>query len=170
MTRVMFTWLVLWAVSVGADDPVMPVPRAGDIHLNIGETGDAEGQLGFGWSRREHGHGETFRWMEHLEADAMFALERRSDLEVWIHAAPLYLNWKRQRFGLYMNGRFVAEETMPHDHHARVYRFDVPAQYVVDGANTLTLRAGYRRRIGRERRELSLAVRSILIRPVAGEP
>ncbi len=167
--RAVLALLLGLVASAGSEDPAMPDPRPGDIRLNIGATDESEGQLGFGWSRREHVRDETFRWMEHLEADATFELERDSDLEVWIDAAPLYLNWRKQQFGLYLNGRFIAEQVMPHDHLSRVYLFHVPARFVREGTNSLTLRAGYRHRVGRERRELALAVRSILIRPLTGE-
>ena len=141
-----------------------PEVRPGDTVLDIGST-NVDGSLGFGWSRPE-GRGENrYRWISHLEADILFDLPAVSAVDFWIHAAPYYLSWKHQNIGLYANGKFVDELVCPADSEFRDYYFFIPANLLKEGRNTLTLRMGYRYRAPKDKRELSLRVTQVVLRP-----
>ena len=123
-----------------------------------------ESHLGFGWSSQsENADGRDFRWINHLEADTWFDLAAAADTAIVFTAAPLYINWRRQVIGVYVNGRFVTEWICPDQPDFQDYRVAVPAALLKPGRNCLTLRAAYRRRIPPDSRELALGVSRILI-------
>ncbi len=141
-----------------------PEVRPGDTVLDIGSKSSDE-SLGFGWSRAE-GRGENgYRWITHLEADILFDLPAVSAVDFWIRAAPYYLNWKQQNIGLYVNAEFAGEIVCPADSEFRDYHFSIPADLLKEGRNALTLRMGYRYRAPKDKRELSLRVKQVVLRP-----
>ncbi len=125
---------------------------------------DAVPFLGYGWGGPERKGESGFRWIEHMEADVLFDLPAAGDLDVVVKAAPMYLSWRRQVVGLYVNGRFVTEWTCPDNPNVSEHGVVIPAGMVQVGTNRLTLRVGYRRKVPPDRREVSLAVESIRIR------
>jgi hypothetical protein len=125
----------------------------------------ADRHLGFGWSGREQRRRPQYRWITRLEADVWFDLQQAVDHELWVNAAPMYLDWQRQVVGVYVNGRFVAEWTCPDDPGFHDYRCDLPAAHLRTGRNRVTLRLAYRHRIPGDARSFALAVRRILIGP-----
>lgn len=128
----------------------------------------AREHLGFGWSRREPILGRWARWISHLEADVWFVPQSPvTDMVLCVSAAPLYLDWKRQNIGVFINNRFLGEWLCPDSPGFREYRMTIPAQFLTPSTNRLTLRMGYRRRIRPDRRELSLAVERIVFAPIA---
>lgn len=136
--------------------------------IRVGEP-EWKPSLRFGWSSAELGEDGRFRWMNRLEADVLFPLEAAQDVRAVIRAAPLYLSWRRQVIGLYVNRRFVREWTCPDDPAYHDYEALIPAGLLIPGTNTLTLRAGYRKRVPPDKRELSLAVSTITLTTPAGE-
>ena len=141
-----------------------PEVRPGDTVLDIGSTNSDE-SLGFGWSLAESRDGVAYRWISHLEADVYVDLPAAAPMDFWIHAAPYYLNWKQQNIGLYANGKFVDELVCPADSEFRDYHFIIPADLLKEGRNTLTLRMGYRYRAPKDKRELSIRVKQVMLRP-----
>lgn len=125
----------------------------------------AEPSLGFGWSHGESGTNRTFRWMDRLEADIWFESDGGSEVELALNAAPMYLAWKRQVIGVYVNGRFIAEWRCPDDPEFHDYSVTLPAGTLKPGRNRLTLRLGYHRRVPPDTREVGLAVHRISITP-----
>ena len=123
----------------------------------------AEMELGFGWSRGESGH----RWITRAEADLWFDLPAARELTFRLEAAVPYLHWRRQRIGLYVNGRWVAEWLAADDPEFHDYTVAVPATYFVEGRNRLTLRMAYTTHIGRDQRLLALAVRTVTLEAAA---
>lgn len=151
------------AICVGGSEPV--TPRKDDVVVRVAEA-KAKESLGFGWSRAERSRSGPFRWMTHLEADIVLDMETAPrDREVFIDAQPFYLPWRRQIVGVYINNRFVDEFSCVWTNAFQEYSVMAPAVCWKEGANLLTLRAGYREQIGRDTRDLSLAVRRILVRP-----
>jgi hypothetical protein len=150
--------IVLLAVGVGA---VPAGARAAGMPVRElvldGERLPME--LGFGWSRAE----PALRWITHAEADLWFDLEAVRDLTFQLRAAVPYLHWRRQRIGLYVNGRWVAEWPAPDDPAFHDYTAEVPAAVLAEGRNRLTLRLAYRTRIGQDRRLLALAVHAMTL-------
>jgi hypothetical protein len=135
----------------------------GDIRVEMASR-KAGPHLGFGWSIREREGKRGFRWVSHLEADILFDLKTAADLDLWVTAAPLYLAHRRQNIGVYINDRFVTEWLCPDSPAYSDYHAVIPAKRLKVGPNRLTFRMGYRRRMGSDRRELSLAVERILLR------
>jgi hypothetical protein len=126
----------------------------------------SESALGFGWSgATEYADGREFRWITRLEADAWFELEAATDTEIVFMAAPLYINWRRQVIGVYINNRFLTEWVCPDRPDFEEYRVDVPSGVLRPGRNRLTFRMAYRKRIPPDRRELALAVHRIVVQP-----
>lgn len=121
--------------------------------------------LGFGWGQGESSTNRSFRWICRLEADILFDVKAASDLGVSLNAAPMYMTWKRQVIGVYVNGRFVTEWMCPDSPDFQDYSVTVPAALVRPGKNTLTLRLGYRRRVPPDTREVGLAVHRVSIKP-----
>jgi hypothetical protein len=113
------------------------------------------------------GDGErTFRWIKRLEADVWFDLKETAALELEVTAAPLFLGHRRQNIGVYVNNGFLVEWVCPPRPGYAAYRAPVPAGLLREGRNRLTLRLGYKRRLGDgEDRELALAVDRIELRP-----
>ena len=153
---------VLLVVGVGTATPAaqadgMPV-RELVLHAER-----AEMELGFGWSRGESSH----RWVSRAEADLWFDLSAAGDMTFSLQAGVPYLHWRRQRIGLYVNGRWVAEWVAADDPEFHVYTVAVPAAYFVEGRNRLTLRMAYRTHIGRDHRLLALSVRSVILEEAA---
>ncbi len=162
--RIIFLACLLLSSWPGNVDPVGAghVENPNGIIIDVGGD-EPEGSMGFGWSRKESDHVRTFRWIEGLEADVWFDLEESTDLRLRIKAAPLYIGWKRQNIGIYVNQRFLKEWVCPDSHEFAEYSVDIPGYYLRDGSNRMILRLGYSHRIGRERRELSLAVEKIVM-------
>lgn len=131
--------------------------------LNIGGGAD-EDALGFGWSRPENVGGYRFRWIIHLEGDVWVDLDSVRDVSLHIKAAIPHLDWRQQRIGLFVDGRFVTDWQAPQNHLYQEYAVDIPAAYLKEGRNRLTFRMAYRTRIGRDSRKLALAVDSIELR------
>jgi hypothetical protein len=126
----------------------------------------AEPSLGFGWSGQpEYADGREFKWINRLEADVWFELDAARDTAITFTAAPLYINWRRQVIGVYINNRFVTEWLCPDRPDFQDYRVELPAGLLQPGRNRLTFRMAYRRRTPPDRRELALAVHRILVAP-----
>ena len=64
---------------------------------------------------------------------------------------------------LHVNGRFCAEWWCPDSPAYRVYRAEVPADAWQPGRNRITLRAGYRKRHRPDRRELAIALDTLVL-------
>lgn len=140
--------------------PSLDVEALFELHMGARDGADF---LGFGWSHYERGD-RSYRWMQHLEADVFFDLEETANAVLWLEAAPKYLNWKQQRIGLYMNGRFIGQRDLPMGPDFAVYQFAVPEEALRTGKNRLILRAGYRvEPASRDSRELSVAVSRIVL-------
>lgn len=137
------------------------------IVIDVG-TEEATAHLGYGWSRLERDGERTFSWIKRLEADVWFELERGRALELSVTAAPLYLSQRRQNIGVYVNDHFLVEWLCPHAPRYETFRARIPAEVLREGKNRLVLRMGYKRSIGPDRRELSLAVDRMRLEP-AGE-
>ncbi|MBN1269923.1 MAG: hypothetical protein JXB04_10060 [Kiritimatiellae bacterium] len=150
-------WLLLGAGACAA--------AGATVVINVGSS-RADSQLGFGWSRREVIQGRRARWVSSLEADAWFVPARITDMELRVTAAPMHLSWKRQNIGVFVNGCFAGEWLCPDSPEFMEYRLNIPARLLREGANQLTLRMGYRRRMRPDRRELALAVSEIILQPV----
>ena len=166
--RLALTSLGIAAALCHADHPAMPEPRDGDLSIDVGSHA-ATNWLGFGWSRGERvGRSDQgFQWMTHLEADVWFDAKEGVTHELWLRGAPLYLPNRRQNVGVYVNGSFVTEWVCPDSDSFSLYHARLPGEWVVAGRNRLILRAGYRKRVGLDKRELSFGVERILLRPVA---
>lgn len=150
--------------ALGARADVTMTANPTNIVLKVG-TRRGGRALGSGWSRGERRDGRTFRWITHMEADARFTLKTPADVDVALRAAPMYLTWRRQSIGLYMNGRFVTEWVCPDDPDFHDYQFTVPASFLRAGRNRLTLRMAYRRGVPGDDRQLALAVETIVLTP-----
>jgi hypothetical protein len=145
----------------------MPAEAAdGDLLINLGSR-PAQEHLGFGWSRGERAReeGGIFQWIKCLEADVWWEVGAAEDLHLWVRAAPLYLPWKRQNVGVYVNGTFLTEWVCPDHSEYSEYYAPIPAEVLKEGRNRLMFRLGFRKRVGRDKRELALAVDKILLRP-----
>lgn len=131
--------------------------------LDLGRAGD-DASLGYGWSVRESMKGRSFRWVNRMEADIWLSLDQPQNLMLHMEAAVAWLDWRKQRIGLFVNNRYVTEWAGPDDHPFKTYEAFVPADYWVAGRNRLTLRMAYETRIGQDSRKLSLAVDRIELR------
>jgi hypothetical protein len=136
---------------------------SGDILLDIGSMG-AKPNLGFGWSNAEAGRGRNYRWISHLEADVRFELKKVRDAKIWVESQPMFLIYMRQVVAVYVNNRFAGEWKCAEATEFEVTSVEIPADFLREGANTLTFRSAYRARAGSENRELSLCVDRILLR------
>ncbi len=161
--------LLLSAAMLGCarlpDEPAAPPPPPPEERTlaRIEPNRAGEGQLGFGWSKRERGP-RAFRWVERMEADLYFELEEGiAEAELWISAAPHWLNWKRQRLAVYVNGRFAAEWLFPESPDFQTFHAVLPSGILQEGKNVVTLRAGYKVQQGRDPRELSVAVGDVVV-------
>jgi hypothetical protein len=132
------------------------------LNLNVG-TRPAEPYLTHGWSQNEGDAKIPFRWIRELEADVIFPVEDPGPATLWVHAQPLYLNWKQQKVGVYLNGRYLGSWDYPLEPGYRINRLEIPGKALVSGENRLTLRMGYRSRFKYDSRELALGVHRILI-------
>jgi hypothetical protein len=122
--------------------------------------------LGFGWcGQSECADGREFKWVDRLEADVWFDLDAARDTAIDFTAAPLYINWRRQVIGIYINNRFVTEWLCPDRPDFQDYRVTVPAALLQPGRNRMTFRLAYRRRNAPDRRQLALAVHRITVTP-----
>ena len=158
-----FAVVALSTVSLHASDGRTDGEGSVLWSLNIGGGADEEA-LGFGWSRQEYVGGYRFRWMTRLEGDLWVHVDQPGDLSLRLVAAIPHLDWRRQRIGLFVNGRFVTDWQAPDDHLFHAYEADIPASLIKDGENRLTFRTAYRTRIGRDSRRLALAVDTIELR------
>lgn len=147
-----------------AVDPAFPTnTEPSDIEFLLG-TPQSFPHLGFGWTRKTEYHaGRPYAWIRHMEADLHFETDDTADAELWLRAAPLYLVYRRQIVALYINGHLVKEWVCSDDPEYHDYYTTMPGKVFREGANTLTLRMGHRKR-GGDSRELSLAVDRILLR------
>ena len=146
-----------------ADMPTNTLPD--DVVIAYGVPGSLDA-LGFGWSYPERPLDLIFTWIDQLEADVYVEFPTRTDIELWIHAAPFYLPQYRQVIGFYMNNQYVGERMCHASSDFEVHHITIPSSYVKAGQNTLTLRMAYRRKPAFwADRELALAVSKILIRP-----
>jgi len=168
-------WVSVAALAIVATlaqaEPVPPMPAdtvPGDLLIDVGSRA-AQEHLGFGWSRGERTRelGIIFQWIKCLEADVWFDVETVSDVDLWVRAAPLHLPWKRQNVGVFVNGHWLTEWVCPDDPAYSDYYVRIPADALEVGRNRLIFRMGYRKRMGRDKRELALAVDTILLRPGA---
>lgn len=152
--------MTLWC-AVGAADDLQDA----DIlwSLNVGGGADEE-LLGYGWSRAEYVGGYRYRWITRLEGDVWVNIEKPQDGVLQFDAAIPHVTWRRQRIGLFVNGRFVRDWQAPDHHHFHTYMADVPVSLIKEGRNRLTLRMAYKTRIGRDSRNLALAVNTMELR------
>lgn len=125
---------------------------------------EAREHLGYGWGGDERARGGRFAWIKELEGDVWFDLDSVADTEIVIRAVPYYVATKKQRVGLYINNRFVDEWICRHNSKWSYdsYTIAVPAKFLQQGRNRMTLRMGYHARSNR--RFHALAVESIVIR------
>lgn len=135
----------------------------------LGEEEGGVAQLGYGWSRPEHGLGRRFRWISELEADIWVDVPHVGDRVFSMTAAIPHLHWRRQRIGLFVNNRYVTEWPAPDDAAFHEYRADLDGRLLEPGRNRITLRMAYRTRIGRDSRRLALAVEAIALHAPAAE-
>ena len=154
--------LLIGLPAGGTETPATPLPEGGDLVLHLGVDGD-ESYLGFGWSRGEGRAERRFRWIKRMEADVWVELDKVSAVDIWFKAAPLYLNWRRQVVGLYVNNHFVSEWVCPDQPGESVYHARIPAETLRTGRNRLTFRMAYRKHHRRDRRELALKVETIIL-------
>ncbi|NCC53117.1 MAG: hypothetical protein EOM20_18150 [Spartobacteria bacterium] len=117
--------------------------------------------LGFGWSRHERHPEGMVRWISHMEADISFVPEKSADLRMELKAAPLYVSWRRQRVGFYINGRYLTDWLCPAGPELTDFVTTIPADMLTAGTNTLTLRMAYRLSIPPDERKLSLLVHTL---------
>ena len=96
----------------------------------------------------------------------LFDLGGVSDAELTFTAAPLYLDWRRQVVGVYVNSHFVKEWLCPDNGDFHDYQVLIPAGFLKQGRNVLTFRMAYQRNQPPDRRELSLNVKRIIIQPL----
>ena len=135
------------------------------VHLEIASPQD-RGRLEGAWSRGEKKGPRGYRWLKGMEGHVRFewtGADPDEPLVCWMIAAPLYIDWKQQRIALYVNGRYAAEWTCPLSYHFNLYRAEVPGALFQVGENTLTLRAGYCRRLPGDSRRLSFALDKVMI-------
>ena len=147
------------------DKEAKKADASGLIEIHIGDT-DAKNYLGDGWSRRTHVKHRMVRWLTKMEGDVYIELDEAKDCKISVTAAPQYLHYRRQNIGLYVNKHLVAEWVFPNDPGYADFEAVIPAKVLKEGKNTLTFRAGYRRRIRPDPRELSIAVRRITLTPL----
>lgn len=166
--RLMLGVLIVWAVGVGGAQTVRETAltedaATPDVTIYPG-TDEAAHRLSEGWSHAE-GRGErSFRWITELEADVRVELEHIRPMHFSMKAAIPHVHWRRQRIGLFVNARYVTEWQAPDDHYPHVYEATIPATYLHEGLNRITLRMAYRTRIGADHRKLALAVYAIHLR------
>jgi hypothetical protein len=119
--------------------------------------------LGFGWQPRTRVFGRMARWIGRLEADVRFDVDEVQDINFTLTAVPRYHHYRQQNIGLVVNGSFIEEWVCPKDFEYRDYSTVIPGDVLKKGPNTITLRMGYRRREGKDPRELALAVDRIVL-------
>jgi len=122
---------------------------------------DHELWLGYGWSNQEKHPEGMVRWISHMEADLYFVPEKLEDLHMKLRAAPLYVSWRQQKIGVYINGTYLTEWLCPAHPDLEDYRTTLPSEMLKEGTNTITLRMGYRLRLPPDSRELSLLVHGL---------
>lgn len=145
---------------------VLPELRPGDVLLDAGAVDDKD-WLGFGWSRAERARGgQTYRWLKHLEGDVYPTLETPAPVRLWLSVRPMYIHWRRQAVGLYVNGKYVTEWVCPDSPDWAVFEGEVPAHFWKPGRNRISLRAAYRRHHRTDKRELAFGLDRILLRPL----
>lgn len=157
-TRILICFWVCLCAGWASAQPAAPV-----YLLDVGRSDD-EGYLGYGWSRPEGAHGQSFRWIDRFEADVWLPLTEPADLRLSVRAWAAWVEWRRQRIGLFVNNRYVTEWPGPDDAKSYEYEALVPEEYWVAGTNRLTLRMAYRVRLGKDSRKLALAVEQIELR------
>lgn len=134
------------------------------LRLDVGSL-SAEPSLGFGWSRRERDKNRTFQWICRAEADVFFEWKGRpGNVVLELVAAPLYMPWRRQKIGVTLNNRFVGEILCELSPDFKAYVLPIPADAWRAGRNRLILRMGYWEQLGRDSRELALAVDTLIFR------
>lgn len=130
----MMAWLFLFAATA----------CAAPLVIDVGEE-RAPAQLGFGWGQPERNDERSFAWIRHLEADLWVQIEAPGAAEIEVLAAPYYVPDRRQKLGLFVNDRFVAEWTFAHREgwHFESLRAHIPKGYLKAGRNRITLRTSY---------------------------
>ena len=71
------------------------------------------------------------------------------------------MGWRRQKVSVVLNDRFVGEFLCEHDPSFHVYCLPVPVSCLKVGKNRLVFRMAYRESLGKDPRELALAVDAI---------
>lgn len=158
--RSLISFALLIAVLAGAEDSKMPLWR-----LDVGAAGDSD-SLGFGWGSAE-GRAESFRWVLALECDVFFQIEEVSARILRVRSQPLYLNWKQQKVGVFINHRYAGSWEYSLQPGFQVNQLSLPAEFFRMGRNTLTLRMGYRAGFQYDSREMALGVDWIELLPEA---
>lgn len=134
-----FGWLATVAIFLAA------TAALGDsLVIDAGEDGAPAG-FGFGWGRPERNNERSFVWIRHLEADLWVQIATPGAAEIEVLAAPYYVPDRRQKLGLFVNDRFVAEWTFAHREgwHFESLRAHIPKGYLKAGRNRITLRTSY---------------------------
>lgn len=138
-------------------------PPAGEaLLLDIGSM-RPKPQLGFGWGPSEMSDGVQYRWIKRLEADVNLELESPRDGLLTVRARPQYVPYTRQTVSVLVNGKFAGEWGCKDHAGFEDYSLEIPARFWREGTNRLTFRMAYRKRVGPDRRELSLCVDSIAL-------
>ncbi len=142
---------------------------AGRIVIDIGSPETTE-LRGYGWHHRNERSGDdTFTWIRGKEADLTIILEEAQSYELEIDAYPFYYEGIRQRVAVFMNNNYVDEWVCHNDPDWIFFSYStiIPARYVRDGENILTLRMDYQSHHGE--RGYALAVSRIALRPVESQ-
>jgi hypothetical protein len=140
----------------------------GTVPPIVFEMGSAKSgeDLDEGWDKAERVGGHIARWLKAMEGDVFIELDEVMDYRVTLEAAPLYIHFRRQSVGLYVNRKYVCEWVFPDAHTFTTFEDVIPASMLREGTNTFTLRVGYIRRIRPDPRELGVAVERITLTPV----
>ncbi|HBA85002.1 MAG TPA: hypothetical protein DCZ95_12980 [Verrucomicrobia bacterium] len=139
-------------------------PASSGVLIDVGAP-PSESSLGFGWSKREKDSERTFQWIDRMEADVWFELAAPAAMRLYVTAAPQYMGWRRQKVGVILNDRYLGEFLCEHNPSFQVYDLPVPSEYLLAGKNRLVLRMAYRESLGRDPRELALAVDAVELKP-----
>ncbi|MBU0677905.1 MAG: hypothetical protein KJ626_07280 [Verrucomicrobia bacterium] len=151
--------------------PTFPDTLPGDQFILLGYR-DPGGLYGFGWGHDEYERflQRTFRWIEHLEAELYFEVEKPVDTTIWIDAMPMFAEGRRQNMGLYANGNYITNWVFAVTSNFQTCEGILPAETLHAGRNTLLMRVGYRvMPRTRDKRYVALAVDRLLLRPKTKE-
>jgi hypothetical protein len=125
-------------------------------------AGQDESWVGYGWGKPDRYGPERIRWMVELEGDINLPhpvpVQR---MFLRIDAIPAYVDWRRQRVGVFVNERYVGEARFRDEPVFHTFTFEVPSRYWRKDNNVITLRAAYKFRIGQDSRKLALGLKSL---------